>query len=352
MPSFKYLILIFLFIICFSEAAPLSCFEIISSLSSKDKCLQSRLSLKVLIASQNKNSSSFVDTIKKNQFQCNGSYYGSSYTMSWVTEVFEGLSQQFTEYKYYDDYDGLYSGYQLDLNLMNILKNVPFYVIIQMRNTGRPNQIWTIEKLPSRAGYRIYQSRQNAYSLKAWLSEDIISFFEDNNGEIMRPKNEQVVDARIKNLTNGRASLKNLTKLPNEFQPLLPYLNYIKNINQTVVMNNFRKAWTKYGQGKILNQSEFEEYYTELKKIVEFLNADNSSSKPFPQEIYNSWIGLFGAVDDVMFPNIPINALKKFWDLDLTQKYRFEILPKYLSSKDVNEDCRVNANILIGNNKY
>ena len=220
-----------------------------------------------------------------------------------------------------------------------------------MRHTGTRDHIWTVEELPLRAGYRIYKSYNDAYSLKAWLSKNLTGFFEADNGEIMLPRKTQaLINAKIKELTNGTASLNNLTRLPDEFKPLLPYLKYIQDINQTSVIKNFKKAWEKYGQGKILNQSEFEQYYTELRKIVYFLKANDTSGQPFPQEIFDSWVGLFGAVDPTGFPNIPTNALTKI--LGLTKKYRFEILPKYLLSKNVDADCRVNANYLIENNIY
>ncbi len=337
------------FLIYFSKTLALSCFDVISTLSSRDKCLKSRLDYKVAFASKAQTPSAFAKAVKENNFMCNGTYFACGYTTSWVTEVFEGLEQQFQECKYFDGYNGTLAGYRVDfVNLYNFWKNVPFHSVMHMRHTGTHDHVWTVEKLPAYAGYRIYQSYHDSHSLKAWLSTNLTGLFDADNGDLMLPKEgKAILDSKIRLISNGSNSLDNLTNFPTEYAFLIPYIKFVRDLNETSVINNFKKAWERYGQGKIINQSEFDNYMSELTKIVNYFNKYDNTENLFPQEIFDSWIGLFGAADPVVFPNIPTNILLKI--NGLTQKFRFEVMSKYLFSRNVDQDCRANANYLQGN---
>jgi len=347
--SLSLSILLFLFLsLC--SATNLTCYEIIVKLSSQDKCLSSRSDFKVSIASHYSNPTNYGKAVRAASYKCNGTFYSCGLTRSWVTEVFEGVEAQFSEYKYYDGFNGVLAGYVTDYEaILTIAKNLPYHVMFHIRHTGAHDHVWTVEQLANKGGYRIYQSYKDTYSLKAWLSQNLTGLFEADNGDIMLPRATQaMIDAKIQNLTGGAFSLKNLSGLPDQFKPMLPYLEYIRDFNQTFVMNRFQKAWELYGQGKILNNTFFwNDYVKKLSNIVNYLKKYDNTENPFPQDIYDTWIELFGAADNTVFPGFPTNLLTKL--VTPGQVYRFEILSRFLFNSNSNDQlCLENAKLLVG----
>lgn len=337
------------------SSAKLSCLQIITKLSYFDKCLSSRLDFKVQLASKSKN---FLSLMKDNNpfnYTCNGTYYTSQHTSSWVNEVFEGFQAQYSEIKFYNDFKGEDSGYTTDFDSkLDNIGSLKFHTIMHFRHTGIHDHMWTVEQLPEKDGYKIYQSYQDAYSLQAWLSKNLTELFEKDNGDIMLPlKTKAIIDAKLKKMSNESVSLNNLEALPANLQNFLPFFQYIRDINQTTVEQHFKKAWEKYGQGKTISYSKFwNGYIPNLIKIVNYFKKNSTSIEPFPEEIYNLWIELFGATNNVVFPGLPTNMLTKF--LDESKKYRFEYLERVLfSGADSDSDnCRINANLIMSEDKW
>ena len=341
------ILLLSLLFIC--SSASLTCYDIIKKLSSLDKCLSSRFSYKSYIASTVNFSKDFVKSLNLTSFKCNGTSFACGLTMSWVTEVFEGISVQFTEYKYFDPFNGMIAGYTTEYDpFMAMMKKLPYHIIFQMRHTGAHDHVFTIEQLPNKEGYRVYQSYKDVYSLKAWLSSNLTGIFERNNGEIMLPTATQsLIDGRIREMTNNKSSLQNLTGLPSMFQPFLPFLQYIRDINETLVTKRFKKAWETYGQGKIMSYNDFwNVYMKKLNTIISYFKANDSSTNPFPQEIYDTWIELFGAADNTVFPGLPANAISSL--VGPGKAYRFEVLGRILVDANENDACLKNAKLLVG----
>ena len=355
---FKSSLIIVLAFLCFISitSSKLSCLEIITKLSSFDKCLSSRHAFKVNLASKSRNANSFIKDQSNYNYFCNGTYFACGLTTSWVTEVFEGLKAQYNECKFYNGFNGEAAGYSTDYdNIFNTMGSLNFHIILHLRHTGLHDHVWTVEQLPYREGYRIYQSYQDVYSLKAWLSQNLTGLFEPENGDIMLPsKTKIMINAKIEEMTNGTASLENLEALPSIFEPLMPFLKYIRDINQTTVLEHFKKAWEKYGQSKIISHSEFwNEYLPKLRKIINFLKENETSSVPFPEEIYNHWIELYGATDNVVYPGLPTNVLTKL--LDASKSYRFEALSRLLfagMNSDDDDQCLKNANLIMAERRW
>ncbi len=78
--------------------------------------------------------------------KCDGTDTSSSNTVSWISEVFEGFSNQFEESKNDDGLNGETSGYQLAIgsSLINIFernKNSNLPIIYKMRHTGTEDHV-------------------------------------------------------------------------------------------------------------------------------------------------------------------------------------------------------------------
>ncbi|WP_163867486.1 hypothetical protein [Myxococcus eversor] len=120
---------------CHSEGEPVtppldgdSCYEHVRRLSAHDRVLSTRLDHKSRAAKEAQDAARFVSVMLDSRE--NGDWYACGMTRAWVTEVFEGLERQYSE-------------------------------------------------------YRIYQSYADAYSLSAWLSDSTEGLFEPDTGELI-----------------------------------------------------------------------------------------------------------------------------------------------------------------------
>ena len=217
-----------------------------------------------------------------------------------------------------------------------------------MRHTGTEDHVFAIEQIP-RQGYRIYQSYNDHYSLKAWLSTSLDGLFGADDGEIMLPRKTQArIDQMLRMQTNGSVSLDNLDNLPELFKPLIPYLEDLRDVNENITVGRFKKAWEKYGKGQIISPDVFfNEYLPNTKTFVDFYKFNDTTNNVITQEVYDKWIDLYGAPNG--FPGYPANFLSNILFPDRT--YRFEIMPKVLGW-NLDSKCRENANILMGDKEY
>jgi hypothetical protein len=120
------------------------CFSLIKTLSEKDKCLWSRINLKREKAQLAKNSEQFFQNVLN--IPCTGNEFSCGNTMSWVSEVFLGLENQFQESKYDDSLFGALSGYDLAIGdelvkLYELSKTKNDSIIYQMRHTGTEDHV-------------------------------------------------------------------------------------------------------------------------------------------------------------------------------------------------------------------
>lgn len=330
-----------------------TCYDIIYKLSSIDKCLSSRSDLKAEIAKKAQNRKDWVNRLENGNFTCNGTYFACGFTTSWVTEVYEGLFPEYSEYYYYDAENGKMAGYRQDVqSLMKVLGRFTNRIIFKIRHTGIHDHVFTVEQLPYKLGYRIYQSYKDSHSLRAWLSNDLKGLFNAVNGSIMLPQEtRKMIDGFLKSMSNNTISLKNLENLPENFKPALPFLKYIRDVNETLVVNNFKKAWNKWGRGQIISYSDFWNIYmSDLTIISDFLKKNSDQSTPFPEEIYEKWIGLFGSPDNTVFPGLPTNFIATM--IGKKTDYRFEVLAKYIIGSNQDQDCMNNANILMSDDGW
>src|SRR5690349_18620223 len=83
-----------------------SCYDVINTLSSQDKCLSSRVGVKTNVAKNSTTTSAdiFVTNMKA-QIVCNGTYYACGLTRGWVSEIFQGLYGQYQEFKYAEPFN-------------------------------------------------------------------------------------------------------------------------------------------------------------------------------------------------------------------------------------------------------
>ncbi len=312
------------------------CFDTIKAMATDDKCYCSRAELKKEKAKAANNAQAFADSLKG--IKCKVVDFSCGYTRSWITEVFEGTNSdiQFKENKYDNGFIGTngagyenVTGDQL-VKIFKDKKDSSNRIVYHMRMTGTQDHVWAIEQSPAANGYRIYQSYNDGYSLNAWLASDITSSFD--KGDIIEPnKLKAKVGGAVKKLTNGAASLEDLSKLPVNLIPLKPYLEWVRDYKKEAVIANFKKAWEEYGKGKLLLWKEFEKYLSNLKKFADYFAANDTTTNPFSKEIYDLWIAMFGSPNPIYWPNLPNNILSSM--LLPGKKFRFEILTAMLPEK-------------------
>ena len=323
------------------------CFITIKHMASMDKCYCSRSDLKKEKAKTASNAQAFADSLSG--IKCTNSYFSCGWTMSWVTEVYEGTNSdvQFNMAKYDDGMNGTTAGYKnytgdgiVKLFTDNKAKTTNT-IIYHTRMTGTQDHVFTVEQLANGAGYRIYQSYNDSHSLKAWLATDITGLTASGDITEAIKLKQQVADA-VKSLSGGKATIDDLTNLPEQYKPLIPFVNFVKDYKIDAVVVNFTKAWNSYGKGKILSWTEFEIYVNNLKKLADYFTANDNTTNTFTQEIYDLWISMFGSINSLYYPNYPNNFLTSM--LIPGRTFRFEILD---STFGTTIPCKTNAAVFI-----
>ena len=186
--------------------------------------------------------------------------------------------------------------------------------------------------MPFNGGYRIYQSYHDAYSLNAWLSTSVDNLYNAVSGDIMLFNEvKYMADQTLQKITGGKQSLysnwENSTDIPDIMKP---FLKYVRDYNQATVMSNFKRAWSKYGQGKVIPWESFQTYVNTLVGIASYFKANDNTATLFSEKIWNDWIDLFASPNPVHFPNLPLNALTSI--LLPGKTFRFEIKKVDLTS--------------------
>ncbi|RYZ39535.1 MAG: hypothetical protein EOO71_19715 [Myxococcaceae bacterium] len=328
-----------------------SCHERIRALSVHDGVLSSRLGHKSQAAKETPDASQFVARMRESRED--GEAFACGLTRSWVTEVFEGLERQYPEARYDDGIDGSRAGYRVvhgdELHaLFQGHAGSAETVIYHVRHTGTEDHVFTVEQLPRGGGYRIYQSYINAYSLYAWLATSTTGLFESDTGEIRVWRGLQAaVNQSLAQISGGQASLENLDALPADWEFARPYYEYVRDYDQARIMANFDKAWTRYGQGRVLTEAEFfDDYLVKLAGLEAYFRQNDHLGTPFPEAVWNTWIELYASPNVLHFPGLPNSTIT---DLLLADRdYRLEILEVVLPGDDdaVKESCAENASIL------
>jgi len=150
----------------------------------------------------------------------------------------------------------------------------------------------------------------------------------------------------IEMLTKGKYNLnssnwQNSTEIPSYFKP---FIQYIRDYNQTAAFNNFRRAWIKYGRGLIIPTNTFDNYVKVLADMASYFKANNNTAKPFSDKVWSDWIDLFGPPNPVHYPNLPHNAVTQY--ITPGKKFRLEIktIPlTYLPEYKLHMNCKNNA---------
>lgn len=328
-----------------------ACYDRVLALSAYDRELSTRREHKSEAAQKAESSGEFVVMMLESKED--GDAFACGLTRAWVTEVFEGLEPQYAEYRYDDGIDGSKAGYQAYtgdelIALFQGHAGREEMVIYRVRHTGTEDHVLTIEQLPRGQGYRIYQSYNGAYSLNAWLSGSTDGLFEPDTREIIVWRGLQAaVNDFLSQVSGGEASLDNLDALPADWQFARPYYEYVRGYDQEKIMTNFEPAWETYGKGRVLSEAElFGDYLLKTAELTAYFAENDHASDPFPQEIWDTWIGLYASPNPLHFPGLPHDFVT---DLLLADRnYRLEALDVVLSADDasVRAACMSNARIL------
>ena len=93
---------------------------------------------------------------------------------SWIAEILQGLSDQYIELSHRNNSGTRAAGF-VNVTGWNIVdlfnKNAGSTrrILYKFQIVGPLDHVWLVEQLPYGGGYRVYQSYNNAYSLKVIL---------------------------------------------------------------------------------------------------------------------------------------------------------------------------------------
>ncbi|XP_057307777.1 uncharacterized protein LOC130645714 isoform X1 [Hydractinia symbiolongicarpus] len=258
-------------------------------------------------------------------FKANGTEFSCGYTRDWLLELavglklnYEDLKDDITRFKGYNykDATGMKVKMLFDSNLGSNER-----ILYAMQIVGPLDHVWLIEQLGDGAGYRVYQSYNGAYSLYAWMNTDESKFSElwDKKEIIYWQK---VYDQAAAFLQSKGFDIKKLDNLPSALDWMKPWLTNIKAYDKNEIIGNLKKAWTTFGAGKTLSQSEFyDQYLMNLADMTEQIKPLVNTSKPWTQKLHDQWINLFASPNPLCYPDVPFNTLTA----TLPQDYRLEI---------------------------
>lgn len=328
-----------------------SCHEQVRRLAAHDRVLSTRLAHKSQAAKGAEDAARFVSVMLDSRED--GDRYFCGMTRAWVTEVFEGLERQYSEYRFDDGIDGSRAGYRVvhgdELHgFFQQHSGREETVIYRVRHTGTEDHVVTIEQLPRGQGYRIYQSYADAYSLSAWLSDSTEGLFEPDTGELMVWRGLQAsVNQFLAQVSNGQASLDNLDAVPADWRFALPYYESVRDADEAFVLAGFTPAWERYGKGRVVPPAEFfDDYLVKLARLEVYFRENDHLSAAFPEEIWNTWMALHAAPNPLHHPGLPHDFVT---DLLLADRdYRLELLDVVLPGDEraLRDGCAANARIL------
>eukprot|EP00906_Rhabdomonas_costata_P016022 RCo022963 len=334
----------------FSE--PDECLNAVSAAAAYDERFETRLGHKGSAANSAASAEQFEELML--QQRETGTMYGCIYAMGWVSEVFEGLRRQWEEYRYqpYDFRAGYVELFGDDIIAAIAARRgvtnarVLYHIIL----LGNHVHAFLVEQLPNQLGFRVHETFRGAYGMRAWLlrstSELSLAF---DKGLLMLPGELYGgMDSVVRNLTRGEGSLANFEIIEKHFPqyaPLLPYLRFVRDYNKGAVLDNFQRAWSQFGQGQVLSWDKFHpSFLAPLANLTAGMRAlGTTTSAPYPADLYDTWISLFGSPDPWAYPGVPNNAIIPFFHPELPP------LSARVLAVEVPfpENCAANAKVLI-----
>ena len=95
---------------------------------------------------------------------------------SWISEILQGLPNQFTELTIMRSSEDEEAGFfnltgSKVIDLFNRNAGSAERILYKFEIVGTLDHVWLVEQLAYGGGYRVYQSYNNAYSLKVILSQ-------------------------------------------------------------------------------------------------------------------------------------------------------------------------------------
>ena len=213
-----------------------------------------------------------------------------------------------------------------------------YRILYKFQIVGPLDHVWMVEQLPSRGGYRVYQSYNNAYSLKAWLAKGNLVTMRGTD-IVLR---HDLVNMTKTALKAANASLYDLDNLPAQFVPFKPWLMHIRDYNLTQVESELRKAWTIIGQGRTMTKDYFyKNYLTKLANMTEAIITFFGTYGLWTRELHEQWTELFGAPNPYLYPGFSFSPLAA----QSSHKYALEVKPLVINGSDEGK-CVSNAKIL------
>ena len=148
-----------------------------------------------------------------------------------------------------------------------------------------------------------------------------------------------IADQLIQKMTGGKLNINsNWKKSPLIPESYKPFIQYVKDYKQATAVNNFKRAWNKYGKGQVIPWSSFETYLNTLADMTAYFKKVDNTATLFSEKVWNDWIDLFASPNPVHFPNFPTNGLTS---IILPGKiFRFEVKKVELKSPP---NCYYNA---------
>ena len=261
----------------------------------------------------------------------------------WIAEILQGLSSQYDEFKVKNQSGWPAAGYlnvtgNKVVDLFNSNLNSPNRILYKFQIVGPLDHVWMVEQLAVGGGYRVYQSYNNAFSLKAWLAKGNLKALHGTDIIIWH----DVIKMANNFLKKYGASISDLDNLPAALQGMKPWLVHIRDYNLTQVESEFRKAWSVVGQGRIMSKDYFYKNYLQvLANLTEAIIPFVSTTKPWTRELHDKWTSLFGAPNPVLYPGYPFNTLTAQY----SQNFALEVRALVINST-AEAQCQANADIL------
>jgi len=324
-------------------------YDSVKNLSWFDRLLNSRLEEKNKLIKSGTKKSQWLSTMRT--IKSSGKTYSCGFTRSWIAEILQGLSSQYSELVHRNSTGTQAAGFinvtgSKIVDLFNRNAGSTKRILYKFQIVGPLDHVWMVEQLPYGGGYRVYQSYNNAYSLKAWLAKkdhqkmhgsDIMIWYD-------------VINMASQFLKPYGGSMSDLDNLPGPLSPMKPWLMFIRDYNLTQVDANLKKAWSKFGQGKINTKDYFfSNYLYILGNLTEKIIPLVSTPKLWTQELHDQWILLFGSPNPVLYPGFAFNQLTAQY----SQKYALEVKELVIddAASPANDtiaeaNCRRNADVL------
>jgi len=323
-------------------AAASSCHELVEDLANVDRLLGentvnprlSRLQQKWLAAVAVANSQSFYEVFK--YFKSQGNGFSCGYTSEWIGELFEGLKSQYPVYKAGGSGDnyapntaaGYVGAVGADLTaLFRKYADSPSAHNFYMYHGGAADHVWQVSQLPRGQGYRVYQSYNSVYSLKAWLAPatvDLNTYWssDPSRGDVVpNLRLYNTADQTVRSLTNGTFNITTLPSpemIPNPLlQMIAMFVQYwrVQSVDKTTIIRDLANSKSKYGNGVIIPKDKFfSGYLAKLANLTTWYDevaGKTPGGKPtiVPKDMFDLWTELFGSPNPTLAPGVPFNAV-------------------------------------------